>query len=242
MDIAVVTGAAHRLGKVLTQHLAKLGYGIVLHYHSSHEKVIGAEQDIIGLGVPTKVVYADLRNVDQIRELFENIDRFCDELGNNSRLKIFVNSAAIMRKGDIASITVEEFDEVISVNLRAPFLCAQAAYSRMHAGGLIINISDIATNKNWTSYPIYTISKVGLDSLTRMMAKSFAPDVRVNAIAPGLVLKSDEMPSDEWARLLDRVPLKRAAGEDDLSSALDLLINNEYITGQTIVIDGGYSL
>jgi NAD(P)-dependent dehydrogenase (short-subunit alcohol dehydrogenase family) len=242
MEIAVVTGAAHRLGKMFSQHLARLGYGIVLHYHSSLDQVKNAEQDIVELGVPVRVVHADLRNEDDIKELFENIDRFCLDIGDNSNLKILVNSAAIMRKGDIASMPIDEFDETLNVNLRAPFLCAQAAYSRMQAGGLIINISDVAAQKNWISFPAYTISKVGLDSLTRVLAKSFAPKVRVNAIAPGLVLKSVDVAADDWDRLLDRVPLKRAAGEDELSSTLDYLINNEYITGQSIVVDGGYSL
>lgn len=242
MDIAVVTGAAHRLGKSFAQHLARLGYGIVLHYHSSLDQVKITEQDIVELGVPARIVYADLRNADEVKELFEKIDRFCDEMGHFSKLKILVNSAAIMRKSDIASMPIDEFDETLSVNLRAPFLCAQAAYSRMQAGGLIINISDIAAQKNWISYPAYTISKAGLDSLTRVLAKSFAPKVRVNAIAPGLVLKSVDISTDDWDRLLNRVPLKRAAGEDELSSTLDLLINNEYITGQSIIVDGGYSL
>jgi pteridine reductase len=112
----------------------------------------------------------------------------------------------------------------------------------MPPGGLIVNISDIGAAKAWTGFPAYTVSKAGLESLTKILARALAPDIRVNAIAPGLVLPSEDMPAAEWERLVSRLPLKRPPTRKKIASALEFLIKNEYITGQTIAIDGGYSL
>jgi NAD(P)-dependent dehydrogenase (short-subunit alcohol dehydrogenase family) len=112
----------------------------------------------------------------------------------------------------------------------------------MTEGGLIVNISDAGAGKAWTGYPAYAVSKSGLETLTRLMAKTYAPTIRVNAISPGLVLPSANIPRDEWEKLVSRLPLKHPAAPEDISLALDFLIKNESITGQTIVVDCGYSL
>jgi pteridine reductase len=112
----------------------------------------------------------------------------------------------------------------------------------MTDGGLIINITDVGAQKPWSRYPSYSVSKAGLDALTKILARAFAPSVRVNAIAPGFVLQSELVSPDEWNRLVERIPLKRPASTEEIASALEFLLKNEYITGQTLVIDGGYSL
>ncbi len=241
--LALVTGGGHRLGKAFAICLARLGYGIVLHYFSSGEKVAETEREIRQLGVPVFQVKADLRDELDIRSLFAYIDALINQPELNlGPLSVLVNSAAIMPGADIQTMGVHEFDSVIDLNLRAPFLCAQLAYHRMTHGGLIVNISDIAAQKTWKGYPAYTISKAGLDSLTKVMARSFAPRVRVNSIAPGLVLPGEESSPEEWNRLVKRLPVQRAASLDELCAALEFLIKNEYIIGQIIVVDGGFSL
>jgi len=112
----------------------------------------------------------------------------------------------------------------------------------MDAGGLIINISDVGASKTWSGFPTYVISKAGVESLTRLLAKSLAPNIRVNAIAPGFVYPSKTLPEGEWKKLLARVPLRRAARPEEITGVIEFLLKNEYITGQTIVVDGGYSL
>jgi len=238
--LALVTGAAHRLGKAFALCLARQGYGIVLHYNSSAPKAIATANEIRALGVPVLSVRADLSNETQVANLFSEIDRF--SAARSASLKVLVNSAAIMSRGDVRSMSVADFDAVMSVNLRAPFLCAQQAYRRMAPGSLIVNISDVAAQKTWDAYPIYSVSKAALVSLTRIMARSFAPHVRVNAIAPGLVFASDNIDHDDWERLVNRLPIKRAAYPDEIVAALEYLLKNEYVTGQTIVVDGGYSM
>jgi len=112
----------------------------------------------------------------------------------------------------------------------------------METGSLIVNITDIGAHKLWTGYPAYVISKSALETLTRLLAKEYAPRIRVNAIAPGLVLPPDEIAPDEWEKLIQRLPLKRPAAPADIASALEFLLRNQSITGHTLVVDGGYSL
>ena len=112
----------------------------------------------------------------------------------------------------------------------------------MTEGGLIVNVTDVAAQKSWSAFPAYTVSKAALESLTRVLARALAPTIRVNAIAPGLVLHSDVVTSEQWDALVARLPMRRAARLDEVTAALEYLLQNEYVTGQTLVVDGGYSL
>lgn len=236
--LALVTGGAHRLGRAFALALARQGYAVALHYHASSGEAQATAAEIRDLGVPTFPLQADLTRPEEIERLFIEIDNLLADTSFN----ILVNSAALMPRGDARTLTAADFDAAIALNLRAPFLCAQQAARRMPPGGLIVNITDIGVAKAWTGFPAYTVSKAGLESLTKILARALAPDIRVNAIAPGLVLPSEDMPAADWERLVSRLPAKRPADPDEVASALEFLIKNEYITGQTIAIDGGYSL
>jgi pteridine reductase len=236
VTLALVTGASHRLGHDFALSLARLGYAILLHCHESLDEAQATVEEIHALGVPASVFQCDLTDVDQIESLF----RYVDSLALN--LKVLVNSAALMRPGNLKIFNPEEFDSTIDLNLRAPLVCAQYAAARMQPGGSIVNISDVGAQKNWTGYPFYVISKAGLETLTRLLARAYAPNIRVNAIAPGLVYKSDVISSGDWNKLVQKIPMMRAANPDDIISALEFILKNDYITGQTIVVDGGYSL
>ena len=112
----------------------------------------------------------------------------------------------------------------------------------MTAGGLIVNVTDAGAGRPWTGFPAYTVSKAALESLTHLLAKAYAPRIRVNAIAPGVVLASENVTQEEWERLVSRLPLKQPTAAEDVTAALEFLLKIESITGQTIVVDGGYSL
>ncbi len=234
--LALVTGAAHRLGKAFVQALARNGYAILLHYRASDIQAQNTATQIRTLGVPVYLSQADLGQPSQIANLFAMVDRI------PHRLKVLVNSAAVMQPGDARTLSAQDWDGVLNLNLRAPFLCAQEAAKRMTEGGLIVNITDVGAKKGWTRYPAYSVSKAGLEALTKILARTLAPSIRVNAIAPGLVLHSDLVSGEEWKRLVERLPLKRAATVDEIGAALEFLLKNEYVTGETLVIDGGYSL
>ncbi len=157
-------------------------------------------------------------------------------------LRVLVNSAAVMPRTDLATATSSDWDAAFSLNLRAPFLLTQKAAERMADGGLIVNVTDVGAHKLWTGYPAYVVSKSALETLTRLQAKTYAPRLRVNAIAPGLVLPSENVTSAEWENLVGRLPLRRPASTGEIAAALEFLLKNEAVTGQTIVVDGGYSL
>ena len=234
--LALVTGAAHRLGKEFALSLARMGFAIGLHYHDSAYEADHAKKEIETLGVPVYLLHADLTQSEKIDKLFEIVEEF------DEPLKVLVNSAAVMPVGHPRGLKLDDWDSAIDLNLRAPFLMAQKAARLMTDGGLIVNVTDIGANKVWSRYPSYAVSKSALESLTKVLARAFAPSIRVNAIAPGLVLPSDVVTPEEWSRLVDSLPLKRSARPEEISSALEFLIRNEYVTGQTIVVDGGYSL
>lgn len=236
IPLALVTGAAHRLGKAFALTMARQGYAVLVHYHSAEDAAHATAEEIRSLGVPAFPVKADLRRIEQLESLFAALD------AAPHTLRVLVNSAAWMARADALTASVEEWDETFDLNVRAAFLCAQRAFPRMTGGGLIVNVSDVAAQKAWHAYPAYTVSKAALESLTRVLARAFAPGVRVNAIAPGLVLQSDIVSAEEWEKMIARLPLARPARPDEITAALEYLLKNEYVTGQTLVVDGGYSL
>lgn len=238
--LALVTGAAHRLGRAFALSLARQGYAILLHYHVSQPAAEQTAAEIVSLGVPAYQVCADLATDVGIEELVSVLDSRL--AADKSQLHILVNSAAVLSYADLRAASAADWDTTLDLNLRAPFLLAQAAARRMEAGGLIVNITDIGAHKLWTGYPAYVVSKSALETLTRLQARTYAPRIRVNAIAPGLVLPSENVTPEEWERLVSRLPLQHPALLEEIVSALEFLLKNESITGQTIVVDGGFSL
>jgi len=234
--LALVTGAAHRLGKFFALTLARRGYAILLHYHQGAEEAASTADEIRALGVPAYPVQADLTNDSKLLSLLSALDSLPHQL------KVLVNSASVMQRIDMRATSAADWDATFALNLRAPFLLAQQAAERMAEGGLIVNITDAGAKKLWTSYPAYLVSKSALETLTRMLAKAYAPGIRVNAIAPGLVMPSNKITAEEWEKLVERLPLKHPVRLDEIASAIAFLLDNSSITGQTIVIDGGSSL
>jgi len=234
--LAIVTGAAHRVGKAFTSTLARSGYAILLHFWNSESDAEVTADQIQKLGVPAYLCRADLEQPEGIQHLFAEVD----QTGHLPR--VLVNNAAIMHAGDPRTLTIQEWDQTLNLNLRAPFLCAREAALRMKQGGLIVNVTDVGARKSWSRFPAYSVSKAALEAMTNILARAFAPEIRVNAIAPGLTLKSGMLSEEEWRQLVRRLPLKRPAELQEVAAALEFLLQNKYITGQTLVVDGGYSL
>lgn len=234
--LAIVTGAAHRLGKSLALALARRGYAILLHYHRADSLAAQTAAEIEALGVPVYPVRADLTDPAQVDFLFSAVDNLPHPL------EVLVNSAAVMTRGNVRDLPLTDWNAALDLNLRAPFLMAQRAAQRMRAGGLIVNITDVGARKTWSAYPAYTVSKAALESLTRVLARALAPDIRVNAVAPGLVLPAADMSPEAWQTLTEKMPLRRTARPEEIAAALDFLLDNRFVTGETITVDGGYSL
>ncbi len=237
LPLAVVTGAAVRLGRSIAVELARHGYPVGVHYHNSEEAARETAETIRSVGGEAYLLAADLTDPHQIQSLFAQIRSLPRRLG------VWVNSAAIMLSGDLTSMSVADWDDTLALNLRAPWLCAREAAACMGAqGGVIINITDVGARKTWTGYPAYTISKSALEMLTRLLARQLAPAVRVNAVAPGLILPSENLSVEEWTRLVKRLPLQAAGTPEAVAQAVLTLIQNEYITGEILLVDGGYAL
>ncbi|MGD2216375.1 MAG: SDR family oxidoreductase [Gemmatimonadales bacterium] len=233
--VALVTGSARRLGRSIADALAEAGCAIAIHHHASPSEAADAVRGCRALGVDAAAFQADLGDPDQIERLFAELE------SGFGQLDILVNNAAIFARVPATRITPEEWDRVLNLNLRAPFFCSQrAARLMMRAGtGSIVNIADVAAFQAWPAYAHYCVSKAGLLMVTRVLARALAPEVRVNAVAPGPVLPPEGSLPDEAERLAELTALKRLGGPEDVVQAVLFLIKSSYITGETIVVDGG---
>ncbi len=243
--VALVTGAARRLGKVIASELARGGAAIVVHYGSSEEEARSTAAELAGRGVEAWPVQADLGQPDEIEKLFSALDERFD------RLDVLVNSAASFVRQSFDRVSAADWDRVLAVNLRAPFLCSQRAARSMRRGGgkgvesgVIVNISDLSGVMPWKGYAQHSVSKAGVIHLTRSAAKELAPDVRVNALAPGAILPPPGMDEDDpdWQRRGSKVPLGRTGDTAHVASAVRFLIENDFINGAVLPVDGGEHL
>ena len=236
--VALVTGSAHRVGKHIALVLATEGCHLAIHYHGSKEKAFTTVEEIQDLGVRAHAFQANLSQYEDILNLFHQIDQ------SYGGMDILINSAAILKKGDLLQVDIQEWNQIMSLNLKGAFFCLQQAAIRMQSrgGGAIVNISDIIGRRPWAHYPVHSISKAGIEMLTKVAAIELAPEIRVNAVAPGLILPPEGMQSQRWQELADTTLLKRPGSPEDVTKAILFLLKNDYITGETLVVDGGMKL
>jgi pteridine reductase len=236
--IALVTGGARRVGKAIALALARSGARVVITYNTSAEEAAATVAAIERSGGQAAAVQCDQRDLNAIDRLFDRLRL------EHARLDILVNNAAIMERQPVLDITPDDWSRVIDTNLRGPFFVAQRAAQWMldTGGGVIVNIADLSALHSWPSYLAHTISKSGIVAMTQGLALALAPSIRVNAIAPGMIMKPDEWSEERWVRLIAALPLQREGTPDDVAEAVLYCVRSEFMTGQTIVIDGGRSL
>ena len=232
---ALVTGAGIRVGRTIAETLMRRGVHVAIHYAHSADGAREVAALGASLGVKTALLQAALADPAAAQGLAA---RAADALGG---LDILVNSAAIMESKRIPDVTPADWDHTMDLNLRGPFFVAQGA-ARVMAEGAIVNIADLAAFERWSSYPVHCISKAGVVVMTELMAKTFAPKIRVNAIAPGAVLLPDDWDEATRRRFAETTPLKRLGSPEDVAAAVLYLVEQEYTTGETMVVDGGRRL
>ena len=234
--VALITGAGKRLGRAVALRLAEEGMDVAVHYGASAKDAAEVVGKIEEMGKKAVAIRADLRRVDEIRRMLLEVG---NELG---RLDVLVNSAANFLPGSIISTTEEVWDASLDTNVKAPFFVAQAAVPMLRRSkGAIVNFADTGGVLGWPGFIGHSVAKAGVINLTKSLAKALAPDVRVNAIAPGTITMSGDPP--EWeAEFVKLAPLKKTGRPADIADAVVYLVTAEFLTGHTLVLDGGRTL
>ena len=232
--VALVTGGGRRVGRALAEALGSKGARVAVHYNASADGADETVRTIVAAGGDAETFHADLAAANAPTDLIEQV------VARFGGLDVLVNSAAVMERTPFGSVTADQWDAMFALNLRAPFLIAQAAAPVLRARrGVIVNMADLAAFETWPAYVPHGISKAGVVQMTRALARVLAPEVRVNAIAPGAVLLPDDWDDASGEHLEQTTPLRRIGSPDDVVSAMLYLIAADYVTGETIIVDGG---
>ncbi|MBI4538789.1 MAG: SDR family oxidoreductase [Gemmatimonadetes bacterium] len=231
--VAVVTGGAVRLGRAITLGLAHAGYDVVINYHRSGRAADAVAAEVRALGRRAELAHGDVACTRDV----EAVVGRARELG---RLDLLVNNASLFEARPLLEISEEEWDRVLGVNLKGPFLMAQAATPLLReARGCIVNIVDLSAFQPWPHFAHHAVSKAGLLHLTRVLARALGPEIRVNAVAPGPVLPPDRYPPEQIERSRRATVLGRWGSPEDVVRAVLFLADSPYITGEVVVVDGG---
>ncbi|HJP58763.1 MAG TPA: SDR family oxidoreductase [Gemmatimonadaceae bacterium] len=232
--VALVTGAGTRVGRAIAVALGKAGMRVGVHYYGSEKGARQTADEIIAAGSEARTLPGDLtdpatgpRVVEHMSKVFGSLD-------------VLVNSAAVMLRTPVGEVLVEDWDAMFALNLRAPFFLSQSAARAMKdRGGVIINIADLAAFEAWRNYVPHSITKAGVVQMTRALAHALAPKIRVNAIAPGAVLLPEGVTPEFRDKLISTTPLGRIGSPEDVAQAVIYLITADYVTGETLIVDGG---
>jgi NAD(P)-dependent dehydrogenase (short-subunit alcohol dehydrogenase family) len=235
--VALVTGAGKRIGRSIALRLAEEGADVVVNYRNSESEAAEVVAQIQTMGRLALAIQADVTKRAEVRKMFETIEK---EFG---RLDILVNNAATFSSVKFEDLTEEQWDNMLDSNLKSQFLCCQAAAPMLRRSGYgrIINFASLGGLLAWPSYTHYCVSKAGVIMLTRCLSKALAPEITVNAIAPGTISFDGDAPeiAEGFIRL---APLRRTGTAKDIDDAVLFLAQSGFITGQVLVVDGGRSV
>lgn len=239
--VALITGGAHRIGAGIARLLHAQGMQLVIHYLSSEASAHALQAELHQTRSDSVMLMrGDLANGEKLLKnlVFETVEAF-------GRLDVLINNASRFYSTPLGAATEPNWDDLVGTNLKAPFFLAQAAAPHLKKNnGCIVNIADIYGERPLPGYPIYSISKAGIIMLTRALARELAPEVRVNAVAPGAILWPDSG-LDEMSkqRVISRTPLRRSGEPEEIARTVLFLIRDAgYVTGQVIAVDGGRSV
>src|SRR5580704_1036793 len=234
-QVALVTGAAKRIGRSIALRLAADGADVVVNYSTSRAEAESVVREIEALGRRAAAIQADVSKRAEVQSLFAGVE------SKFGRLDILVNNAGRFFEAKFEEISDEQWDGIMNVNLKSQFLCAQAAAPMMKrlGRGRIINLSSLGGILAWPAYTHYCVSKAGVIMLTRCLARALGPEILVNSVAPGTIQFPGEAPDEDYIR---RVPLHRTGTGDDIAGAVAYLATAEFVTGQIIAVDGGRML
>lgn len=237
--VVLITGAAHRLGAAMARHLHGAGMRIVLHYRRSAEAARALKDELEGQRADSvALVDGDLLDAPRLEGIIT------DSIAVWGRLDVLINNASTFYATPVGAVTLQQWEDLMGANLRAPFFLAQAAAEELtRREGCIINIVDIHADRPLKDYPVYSMTKAGLVMLTRSLARELGPEVRVNAIAPGAILWPEHLDEATRQTIVQRTALKRSGEPQDIADAALYLIDKaNYMSGQVLTVDGGRTL
>jgi len=238
--VALVTGAAHRIGATIARTLHRAGMNVAVHYRRSRDEAEALQAELNGARPDSVALFpADLLATERLPRLVDKV------LATWGRLDVLVNNASSFYPTPVGSATEADWDELLGSNLKAPFFLSQAAAPHLKAcQGCIVNIADIHGERPLKDHPVYSVAKAGKIMLTKALARELGPDVRVNAVAPGAILWP-ERGLDEVTRqrIINGTALKRQGSPQDIANAVLFLIRDaDYVSGQVLAVDGGRTL
>jgi len=233
--VALVTGAARRIGRSIALKLAAEGADVVVNYRSSKTDAEQVIAEITSGGRRALVWQADVSRRDEVLGMLAAVER------DFGRLDILVNNAGIFFPAKFEQLTEDQWDTILDTNLKSQFLCAQAAAPLLKrtGRGRIINLSSLGGLLAWPLYTHYCVSKAGVIMLTRCLARALAPEITVNSVAPGTISFPGEPPDEDYVR---RAPLRKTGTAEDIAGTVAFLAQSDFITGQVFVVDGGRAL
>jgi len=234
-QVALITGAAKRIGRSIALRLAAEGADIIVHYHTSQPEAASLVDEIKSAGRRAIAIEADVSKRAEVEKMFAAAQR------EFPRLDILVNNAGIFFPARFEDLTDEQWDRILNANLKSQFLCAQAAAPIMkrQGRGRIINLSSLGGLLAWPAYTHYCVSKAGVIMLTRCLAAALAPEITVNSVAPGTIQFPGEPPDENY---ISRAPLHRTGTGDDIAGAVLYLATADFVTGQILAVDGGRAI
>jgi len=235
-----ITGAAKRIGKEIAITFKELKWNIIIHYNSSKDDAEKLASEINKVNKDTaKIVQGDLDKTDDVENIITEVQKMFPTID------LLINNASTFYPTPIDEISEKHWEKLVGSNLKGPLFLIQGLKEKLKSSkGSIINITDTNLSKGVANYSIYSAAKAGLESVTKGLARELAPEIKVNAIAPGAML---EPPDVTWTeeqknKVIDSIPLKRMGSEKDIAEAVKFLAHSQYITGQIIKVDGGRSL
>lgn len=234
----LVTGGGKRIGRAIALALGQDGWNVAIHYHSSRNDAESTAEAIVNAGGRAAVVEANLMLEAETTTLVERAEKLVGPL------EALINNAAVFERDTVHNATRESWDFHLETNLRAPFVLMQSFARRLPEGahGSIVNLLDQRVWNLGPAFTSYTVSKMGLWTLTQSLAVELAPRIRVNAVGPGPTLPSSRQTPEQFAAQCDRTPLRRGATPEDVADAVRYLLGARSVTGQMIAVDGGEHL
>ena len=240
MKTIFVTGGAKRIGKAIIELFAKDGWKVIIHYNNSKADAEALADSINAKDSDTAfIVQGDLDKANDVKNIISKVD------GYTETINLLINNASTFYPTPIDEVSENHWEKLIGSNLKGPLFLIQGFKEKLKSSkGSIINITDTNLSKGVANYSIYSAAKAGLEAITKGLARELAPEIKVNAIAPGAML---EPPDVTWTeeqknKVIDTIPLKRMGSEKDIAETVKFLADSEYITGQIIKVDGGRSL